>query len=159
MAGITPAQSLLPEFLALPCRKLLKSGWKLRTHRNWPPHTPSLTGCQRDGRTNWVFSTMDRARKRRGRGKTAQLGQGPLRPWLDPLYPGHAQGCQVSASAAGADGARWRPPGAGAPNLLPPERESPPEPLPISVLIRRKDPPPPPATRVHTSPVASRGSG
>lgn len=64
----------------------------------------------------------------------------------------------MSASAVGADGARWTPPGAAALNLLPPERESPPEPLPLSVLIRRKDPPPPSATQVHTSPVASRGS-
>lgn len=75
VAGIMPAQSLLPEFLALPCRKLLKSGWKLRTHRNCPPHPTSLTGCPRDGRTNWAFSTKDRARKRMGERKNR-----PVRP-------------------------------------------------------------------------------
>lgn len=118
--------------------------------------TSPLTRFPRDGSPNWVFSTVDRAKEGVPTGKTAWSGQGPLRPPLAlcPWGVLAARGSQVQgrASAAGADGAWRRPPGAGAPNLLPLQRESP----PISVLVRKKDPPPQPTPTVHTSPVDFR---
>lgn len=154
---VSPGSCLLStsrlSFLNLSNCKRQRSGWKLRQPP--PPLTPRaflppLT------RAHAIFlQHLGQSQGVLGR-KTAGLGQGPFR-----LLPGHWYQDQVQgpAGSSSADGVRFRaPPGAGARNLLPPERESPPEPLPIRVLIRRKDPPPPPPTRAHTSPAVSGGS-
>lgn len=121
---------------------LQRSGRKLPIRGNCPPYlfpnpVPSPTGPS----APWTEPGSGPA------GKARWVRPGPLRP-RRPFVPGHQLPAVPSPHAAGADGADLRE--LGSENLLPPKRESPPEPLPISVLMRRKDLPPPPATRVGT---------